>query len=284
MGYLPRRNFIGQRKVTPMRALKIAAVAALLAAFATMAHAADIPPLPLKAQPLAQSAATGGFYWGVGTSAAVAQSSVSSNLLATALVNGNVTADGGTVDGEIGWVGSIAGYWTRFAVEGSYENVTATVAAGNVSASIASRWAVTERADVGAEIVQTIVAAIPGFSNFQSAFPTLAAVAPPGVSVGTPMQYFGGILREEGLQGNIGTVSGTTALIAPGVETGWIWPTLNAAGKPNGGAVDIFAQVDWPTKGLQVNNLFATGGAPMIASGSATIGTEYRAGIHVLFP
>jgi len=270
-------------KLTPERRTimrKLLLTTAALLALGVTAQAADLGVAPLYKAPPA-SPVTGGFYWGLGTSVSVANSNVSG----TAILPSNLTADGGTIDGEIGWVGNIQNTWVRLAVDGSYENVTGGVAQAGASASWQDRWAVTERADVNMEIIQSAVA-LTGINL--GTFPTIANPAgavPSGLKVGTPIQYLGAILREESVSGTIASATGQTWLIAPGVETGWLWPLLNAAGKQNGTALDVFAQVDFPTRGMQVSGLFANGGgAPVVQTGGINIGTEYRAGIHLLLP
>lgn len=245
------------------------------------AHAADLGIAPLVKAPVMGSPVTGGFYWGLGTSVSVANSSVSG----TALIPSDLTADGGTIDGEIGWVGSIQSNWVRLAVDGSYENITGGVAQTAMSASWQNRWSITERADINAELIQEAVS-ITGVNL--GTFPTFsnpAAAVPSGLKVGTPIQYVGFILREESIDGAIGSAAGQTWLIAPGAETGWLWPLLNASGQPNGTALDVFAQVDFPTRGATVSGLFASpAAAPVVQTGNINIGTEYRAGIHLLLP
>jgi len=259
---------------------KLLLITTAILALGVTAQAADLGVAPLYKAPPA-SPVTGGFYWGLGTSVSVANSNVSG----TAILPSNLTADGGTIDGEIGWVGNIQNTWVRLAVDGSYENVTGGVAQAGASASWQDRWAVTERADVNMEIIQSAVA-LTGINL--GTFPTIANPAgavPSGLKVGTPIQYLGAILREESVSGTIASATGQTWLIAPGVETGWLWPLLNAAGKQNGTALDVFAQVDFPTRGMQVSGLFANGGgAPVVQTGGINIGTEYRAGIHLLLP
>ena len=263
-----------------MRRSLIAGV--LFLAATGVACAADLGVAPLVKAPVASSPTTGGFYWGLGTSVSVADGNVSGS----ALIPTNVTADGGTIDGELGWVGAIQNTWVRLAVDGSYENITGGVAElPGASASWQNQWSVTERADINAELIQEAVA-LTGINL--GTFPTIANPAsalPSGLKVGTPIQYIGFILREEPINGTVGSATGQTWLIAPGAETGWLWPLLNAAGQQNGTALDVFAQVDFPTRGAQVSGLFANGGgAPVLQTGNIGIGTEYRAGIHLLLP
>lgn len=260
-----------------MRRLLLSMLAVL--ALGVTAHAADLGVAPLyKAPPAAYVSGCAGCYWGVGTSAAVAQSSLSSSsLFATSLANGNLTADGGSVDFEVGWLGKIGNYPAHLAVTGSYQNISG----GLGGASLDSRWAITEHAAFNVELVQMLASAT-GVS-LPNYFSTIVPVAPPNVS-GIPTQYIGGILREAGLQGKFGSVTGETVVIAPGVESQWIWQTVNSAGVKNGGAVNVWAQADWPMKGLEVNGVFASSGPPMLVSGGAAIGTEYRAGITLYLP
>ena len=82
--------------------LAFLAAAAMLAA-AAPAFAAD---MPLKAPPpVPFTSGASGYYWGVGPYAGVAQSNVSgSNLFATSLASSNLTASGGGVSFDLGYL------------------------------------------------------------------------------------------------------------------------------------------------------------------------------------
>jgi hypothetical protein len=264
---------------------KIFLLTTALAALAVPAHAADmalkaIPPVPF-------TAAASGFYWGVGTYAGVAQSNVSgTNLFATSLATSNLTADGGGVDVVLGYQhGSTAlvgfGNWWRVQAAGEYQNIQGGISVAGNSASVASRWGATQEFDVGADVITYVMSAL-GQNSIVN-FPTFTPQLPANIQVGLPKQYFGVELREFGMDGNFGQAHGVTVGIAPGIKTGFLYPTLDATtGKTNGGGVDLWADVSWATKGATLNNVFAAGGEPLTTGAGAMMGTTYRVGITVL--
>ena len=262
----------------------IVAMAAATALISAPALAADmavkaIPPVPF-------TAAASGFYWGVGTYAGVAQSNVSGqNLFVTSLATSNLTADGGGVDVVLGYQhGSTAqlgfGNWWRVQADGEYQNIAGGVSVAGNSASVASRWAATQEFDVGADVVSYIMSALGPSAAFN--FPTFTPQLPANIQVGVPKQYFGAFVREFGEQGNFGAASGVNIGVAPGIKTGFLFPTMGADGKTNGGGVDLWASVSWATKGLTLNNAFAANGTPLTTGAGALMGTTYLTGITVL--
>lgn len=261
-----------------MRKMLPTTVAAIM--LAAPAFAAD---MAVKALPSAPFTGGSGWYWGIGTYGGVASSNVNgSGLLVTNLVSSNVNASGGGVDGALGYIhGNTAvvgfGNWYRFEAEAAYQNIQGAVG-GN---SVASRWSATQEADIGADILLGITSII---GNGAINWPTLTPPAlPTNIQVGIPKQYVGVILREFGLDGNVGAVHGTTVGIAPGVKTGFLYPTLGKDGTPNGGAVDLWASVTWNSRGATLGNVFAANGAPLTFNAGVNQGTTYLVGIRADF-
>ena len=268
----------------------ILAAAVALAAFSLPAFAAD---MPVKAQPTPFLNYNGsGFYWGVGTTSAVDQANVSgNNVFASSLVTSNLMAAGQSVDVEVGYIwgnASIAGMaqWARVYLSGSYQNISggvsvgATPTSGAASLSIASRWQSMQGVDVGADVVSYLLTKT-GISN---PFPSFTPQLPSNVAVAvTPREYFGAFVTEFGISGNFGAAAGQTVGLAPGIRTGYLWQTVDATGKPNGGALDMGVAVDWPTKGATFNNVFAGNGAPLTLNAGADLGTQYKAYIRYDF-
>lgn len=272
-------------KINNMAVFAALTFAGALALFGMPAHAAD---LRLKAQPSPfLPAAAGGWYVGLGTSAGVAQSSVGgNNLFAPSLVGGGLVADGATVDVVGGYIknGGPLGTWWRAQGGVSYQNISG----GTPSGSISSRWRVTEEADVGADILKSVFDAVGNLGGLSTTFSSLNSFVPalPSnvVVVGTPRQYVGFVAEEFQLAGSFGAASGQTWGFAPGVKTGWIWELPGKDGKtPNGNALEVFAEVLWPTQGASFNNVFATNGAPLTVGPAVKEGTQYFAGVHYLF-
>jgi hypothetical protein len=271
-----------------MRNLLLSSVA--LIALVLPAAAAD---MPLKAAPSPFLTYSGsGFYWGIGTTSGVDQANVSgNNLFATSLVSSNLDATGQSIDAEVGYIwgnASIAGVaqWARVYASGSYQNISggvsvgATPTTGAAALSVSSRWSSMQGLDVGADLVSMLLTKT-GLSN---PFPTFTPQLPSNVAVAvTPREYFGAFVTEFGISGNFGAATGQTVGVAPGIRTGYLWQTVDATGKPNGGALDLGVAVDWPTKGVSFSNAFATNGAPLTLNSGAQIGTQYKAYIRYDF-
>jgi hypothetical protein len=260
-------------------------LAAALTALAVPALAAD---MPVKAPPFTAPASSP-WYCGVGTEADVAQSNVSgTNLFATSLVSGGLTATGGSIDGACGYLSANPQRWWRVQIEGGWSNIkgtnvaAATPGASGSSAFIAQRWHATQEFDIGFELIQRIFAVLPNLGT-ASLFPSFTPVLPSNVSVGVPHQYVGGGLREFGIDGRFGAASGQTIGLAPMVKSGFIWCTLNAAGQCNGGALDAYAWVAFPVKGMTFGNVGATNGAPLTVNAGANMGTQYGLGLNYDF-
>jgi hypothetical protein len=266
------------------------ALASLLVALASPALAQTAPvatPAPLVTKgPYLSSPFTltssSGFYVGIGTSAAVAASNVSGNVITIpGLTGGNVSAAGGTIDVDFGyiWGHCILGTWCQVEIDGKYTNIDGNTAVGN----IAYRWGITEEFDIGADVIQTILAAFPSLSN---PFPTFSptGLLPANVAVATtPRGYFGVINGDYLVSGNVGQSGGQTWIDAPGVTTGFRWQTLGSTGKPNGGSLKVYADVMWGTKALNISNVFGAGGGPIVTQPNAALNTMYVVGLHYDF-
>ena len=262
---------------------KLLLLTSALVALASPAMAADIalkaaPPVPF-------TAGASSFYWGVETYAGVAQSNVSgNNLFATSLVSSNLTADGAGVGGVLGYLhGSTAtlGFanWWRLQASADYQNVQGAISVPGNSASVASRWSATQEFDLGADVIAYLMSALG--PNATVNFPTFTPQLPANIQVGVPKQYFGAMIREFGLDGNFGQAHGISVGVAPGIKSGFLYPTLGSDGKPNGGGIDLWASVSWATKGNTLNNVFAANGTPLTIGPSADMGTTYLTGITI---
>ena len=271
-----------------MRKLLIAS-AVLAAIAAGPAFAAD---MAVKAAPITNpfiNPSASGWYWLVGTYAGVAQSSVSGNpLLVTSLATGNLTAAGAGVDLGFGYIHGDTtklgiGNWWRVELSGSYQNIQGGMSTPGNSASVASHYAATEEFDVGADVISMIQSVL-GSSGVS--FPTFApaSLLPANLAVATtPKQYFGFVIREFGINGQVGEASGASVGVAPGVKTGYLYQALGPDGKPNGTAVDVWASATWALKGFTVNNVLAANGAPVQVDGGYEMGATYLAGVHANF-
>jgi hypothetical protein len=263
-------------------------LAAALAASALVASPALAADLPVKAPPLSPIAypydGGSGFYFGINTMAGVAQANVNgvagSGVLATSLVNGNLTAAGGAVGGTVGWIKGTPTSW--FAIEASldYQNITA----GNAGApvSVASRWSSEQVVKFGGTFNPLSYLPDLGVTGFS--FPAFQLpIAPAGISVAlSPHPYVMAGVKEFGITGTFGGIGGTTWGVAPLVGAGTISQILDKQGKPTGAALDLFAEVVFAGRGITVDNIGGVGGAPMFG-GSANLGNQYFAGAKILW-
>lgn len=253
---------------------------ALATALPGGALAAD---MPLKAPPYIQPFAPSGSGWyiGVGTEAGVAASSISGTTFPS-LTGGNLTSDGGAVGVDAGyiWSNCLLQTWCQIEVDLRYQNIGGSMG----GASVNSLWSVREEFDVGAQVFQTVLAAV---GNIGVSFPTFnpSGMLPANIAVATiPRQYVGFIADEYEIGGNFGSASGQTWGFAPGVTTGYRWQTLGTNGLPNNGSLKIHADIEWPTKGADLTGVFAgAGGAPLAVTASASMQTLYRVGIQYDF-
>jgi hypothetical protein len=262
---------------------KLLLLTTALTALATSAMAAD---MPVKAPISPFINWTGsGYFWGVGSYAGVAQSSVNGNsLLVPALLSSNITASGGGVEGVFGYVhGNTTtvgfGNWYMLEAKGAYQNIQGGIQVPGGDAGFFSRWSVTEDACVGADVLTAIGSVV---GNIGVNFPTWAPSPPSNWQVGLPKQCLGFEIREFGLGGQFGGATGTTVGVAPGAITQFIYPTLGTNGLPNGGAIKAWASMDWNTKGFTFSNVFGKGG-PVGISPGVSEGTTYLAGVDILF-
>lgn len=224
-----------------------------------------------------------GWYVGVHTGAAVAQTSVTgSDLFATSLVSGKLVADGGEVGGSFGWVkGRIdQDKWWGIASTISYQNISASSNVAGTNANVASRWSATQTVEFSMTWLQQLTQVIPSIS-LTNVFPGYTPIAPPGLNVAAPHNFFAVGLREYGISGSFGMAGGTSWSVAPLLEMGAIWQVLNPAGKPTGGAAKAYAWVAFPGKGVTINGLFGPGN-PVTAAG-ANMGTQYGVALDYNF-
>ncbi len=264
---------------------KIAILSMLTAlALPASAFAAD---MAYKAPPPVRTPGSG-WYCGVGTEADVAQSNVSgTNLFATSLATGGLTATGGSLNGMCGYISGTPNRWWRAQTEGGWSNIQGTNAVGptatssGASAFIAQRWHGSQEFDVGFEVVQRVIAAIPNLSTLVN-WPVFTPPTPT-VPVGTPHQYVGVGLREFGESGRFGLSTGQTVGVAPMIKSGFIWQTLDTSGNLNGGALDAYAWVAFPMRGFTMGNVLASNGSPLTFGAGANMGTQYGLGLNYNF-
>jgi hypothetical protein len=253
--------------------------------FAGAAFAADVIPAPIVTKaPVSYNPFIGGsgFYLGLGTEAAVASANVNGNVITLpGITGGSTNAAGGMVDIDVGyiWGACFFGTWCQLEADARYTNITGNTAVGNIN----NQWSFTQEADIGIDAIQTLTAIAPQLANvFPSFNPT--SLLPSSVAVAaTPRGYVGFKQEEALLNANVGASTGQTWIYAPGVTSGFRWQTLNAAGKPNGGSLKIFADILWPSKGVTIANLFGAAGAPMVTAAGASWNTVYEVGIHYDF-
>lgn len=259
-------------------------IAAAALAVATQAFAAD---MPRKAPPVSPfvNLAKNGFYVGVGTSAALANSNVSGNVISIpGITGGNVNAAGGTIDADVGyiWGSCFLNSWCQVEADFKYQNIGGATPLGSVS----SRWAMTQEADIGIDLLQLVLSYVPSLGSSASIFPTIdpTSLLPANVKVAnTPRGYVGFKQEEILVNGQVGQVGGQTWEYAPGVTTGWRWQTLGATGLPNGASIKVFGDILFADKGVTISDLFGVGGAPVVTQAKAGMNTLYVAGVHVDF-
>jgi hypothetical protein len=260
---------------------KFLAIVGALAMLGSSALAAD---MPVKAPPVVSPFInwTGsGLFWELGTYAGVAQSRVNgSSLLLPSLVSSNVVASGGGVEAGGGYIHGNTntlgfGNWYMIEAKGAYQNIQGGVQVPGGDAGFFSRWSATQDACVGADLITAIGSVI---GNLGINWPTWSPSLPANVQVGIPKQCFGAEVREFGLGGQFGGATGTSVGVAPGLITQFIYPTLGSNGLPNGGAVKVWASVDWNTKGFTFTNVFGKTGPVGVTTGVSE-GTTYLAGI-----
>jgi hypothetical protein len=261
-----------QQEITPMRVLALAITA--LAALTMSALAADLPTKAPAAPPAAFSTNGSGWYVGLNTEASIAPSSVTGTTFPSLDVSGFTVAGGAVgVDAGYIWSNCLAGTWCQFEVDADWQNISG----GTVGASAQSLWNVSEEFDVGVQVFQNAIAALPSL-NGNNPFPIFnpTSLIPAGLAVAsTPQQYIGAVAEQFQLSGSFGAATGEDWAVAWGLDTGYRWQTLNASGKPNGGSLNIQARVLWPSRGITLNNVFAAGGAPVTIGAAVEESTLY---------
>jgi hypothetical protein len=268
---------VGMTKI--LAAIWATAVLFMMSLAAFTCHAAD---LSAKAPPLAYPFDSSGFYFGVNTEAAVAQSTVngSGGLFLNNLATGNLYAAGGGVGGSVGWIKSNPnGIWFALQATATYQNISADVVTpGGSAASVASRWAASQVVKVGGFSLASFTGPL---QSLGVNFPTFQLpAAPNGISVAaTSKPYVMAGIAEQGVSGSFGVLGGSTWSVAPLIGAGTLTPIIDSTGKPTGAALDIYAQVIFANRGVQVTNVFGTAGAPM--AGFANLDKTYKAGVGV---
>jgi hypothetical protein len=263
------------------------ALTTALTALAMPAMAAD---LPFKAPPVSDQElynwSASGWIIGGGTYGGVEQASVNGNsLLLPSLVSSNINASGGGVEGLVGFIHgntNVLGFgnWYLLEAKAAYQNIQGGTALAGGSSSFWSRWSATQDACVGADVVTALTSVI---GNLGISWPTWTPSLPANVQVGVPKQCLGVQVREFGLGGNFGGAGGTTTAVAPGLITQFIYPTIATTGKPNGGAVKLWASADISSKGLEFTNLFGKTGSVGI-NPSVSQNKTYLAGVDFALP
>lgn len=263
-----------------MRKIFLATCAVL---FAGAAFAADLPPIVTKAPISYNPFITGsGWFVGAGTSLAVANSNVSGNVITLpGITGGNVSAAGGTVDVDVGYIWSkcLFGTWCQIETDAKYQNIVGNTAVGTIS----SRWQLTQEIDIGIDAIQALASVVPGINTtFPQFNPT--GLLPSAVAVAnTPMGYVGFKQAEMLISGNVGQSGGQDWAYAPGATSGFRWKTLGTNGSPNGGSIKVFGDILVANKGASIANLFGVGGAPIVTQANANLKTLVVVGVHYDF-
>lgn len=254
-------------------------MAALVAFLPVSAIAAD---MPVKAPPsfgIYPSYAGQGFYFGVATSAGVAQADIKgSSLLGTSLVNGNLTAAGASVGGTVGWMKGNGTTWYAIEATLAYNNITASAPVDGVRVEAFSRWDAEQVIKFGG--FQQILAALP---NLGIAFPSLPNLpSPPGfnIAANTSHPYIMAGVREFGMGSAVGLANAKTVGIAPLIGAGVINQLLDKDGKLSGIVLDTGAEVIFADKGKSLT--FNPGGPPVFG-GNLNMGKQYFAYAKVLW-
>lgn len=256
-------------------------IASLFAFAATNVFAADLPPVMTKAPQSPFLTANGsGFFFGVVGEGGVAGGSVS-GVNFPALSGGSLTADGGSVGGAVGyiWGDCLGGTWCQVEAKALYQNISG----GNAGGSVNSTWDIRGEADVGIQVLNMLSSILP---TATAGFPTFnpSGLLPANVNVAAnPRQYVGITVDALSLGGNFGSATGQTWVVAPGAITGYRWQTLGSNGQPNGGSLNIYAQVQWLQRGVEFGNVFAAGGVPVTVGAAGSLDTMFKAGLELDF-
>lgn len=247
---------------------------------ATPAVAADLVKAPaIPANPFLTVNGSG-FFFGVVGEGGVASGTVN-GLSFPALTGGSLTADGGSVGGSVGyiWGNCFGGSWCQVEAKALYQNISG----GNSAGGVNSTWDIRGEADVGVQALNMLSSVLPSLS---SGFPTFnpSGLLPANVNVAAnPRQYVGVTVDALQIGGNFGAATGQSWVVAPGAITGFRWQTLGSNGQPNGGSLNIYAQVQWLQRGVEFNNVFAAGGAPVTEAAAGSLDTMFKAGLELDF-
>lgn len=246
----------------------LAALALLLGV--STAGAAD---MPLKAAPLVSVDGFGAYMF-LAVGGGVSRANVSgSGLFAQGLLQGDMTASGGTIGGGFGWLKGN----DNFSVGGNfafdYSNITGAQQTAVGDAGVASRWSAMQTIRFSGNdplsFLQTTLGNL-GVQGFT--FPTFTPPVGAGALAATPRTFFGFGLREAGIRGNIGNATGVDFNVAPAIEFGATWQALNLKGLPTGNAIEVLGVISWPGKGKDFNNF---GTSQLALVGEANMGTYY---------
>lgn len=275
------------RKLNWIWAAALAAIAS--AALLGPAGAADLPVLN-KAAPkaLAFPYQGSGFYFGIDTKGGVQNASNSGTILGSAF-SGSLTASGASVGGDLGWMHGMGNAWVALEASLYYSNITGggtavTPIAGGVSAAVpvsyASRWSSDQVIKVGG--LTNILSWLPNIGINFPALPTPPAI--PGIPTipNNAHPYVMAGIEEFGISGNFFTAGGTEVGVAPLVGAGILNQIADTNGQPTGAVLDVFGQVVFGNRGLDVAGLFKAGG-PTPVVGTLNIGNKYEAGAKIHF-
>lgn len=244
--------------------------------FALPVLAADLPPITKAPNFLTYPGYTGqGFYWGIGAEAGVEQTKINGNpLFVNSLANGSLMAAGGTIGGTIGFMKGMGTSWIACEASGQWQNISSSA---GVVATVSNRWSADQACKFGG--FQQVLSQLPTFGINFPALPNIPA--PPGfnIAANTSHPYVLLGVREFGMGANLGVSNGSTVGIAPEVGAGVLNQLLDKDGKISGTVLDTYAKVVFANQGktLTFNN-----SSPAVG-GSAKIGTQYFAGVKVLW-
>lgn len=253
----------------------------LLLSSISAAAAADMP-VKASQQGLVFPYNGSGFYWGVDVEAGVAQTK-SSGLFGSSLVTGNLNAAGGAVGGTIGYIVGNGTNWWAVEATVDYQNITGattivdptTGAVG--TASQISRWQASQVVKFGG--FSAILNSLPSLGI---QFPALPALPTFTGLASTSHSYIMAGAQEFGVNGVLGSVDGTSWAVAPLVGMGMLTQMVDAAGRPTGAVVDLYAKVVFGDKSIVIDHIFAPSGPPTLA-GHAAMGKQYFSGIKILY-
>lgn len=266
------------------------AAAALAVAIGGGVRAAE---MPVKAPPPAPAPGfvNSGIYVGVLTEMAVASSALSGSS-GPILQGGSLTAAGGRIGFDVGYIQSVCilSTWCQVEFDLKYQNING----GNQAGSIQSRMSMSLEFDIGADVIQALMANIGSVGSGSGtgtilglSFPTFDpnGLLPRNARVAaSPRQYFGIVGEGYLTSGQIGAASGQNWVFAFGPTMGFRWQSLNSAGAPVNGSLSTFAKLEFASQGVDVSGVFAApGGAPLRVQANGKMDTIAFAGIKYDF-